>query len=157
MIREELLHPIISHFPIAMLVSLSFIKLAHLIVIKKSEIWAKNFKLISTILLGLGSFLLLPTLFLGEMATDIVKVNACDLTKIYAHEELAETCLFIFIAAIFMDVLGNLDQFKSKIFIQVITFAIILIGNFYLFQTGHTGAELVYEYGTAVKGYNCSN
>lgn len=155
MIREELLHPIISHFPIAMLVSLSFIKLAHLIVIKKSENWAKNLKLLSTVLLGIGSFLLLPTLFLGEMATDIIKVNACNLTKIYAHEELAESCLYIFIAAIFIDVLGNIDQLKSKISLQILCFIFILIGNYYLFQTGHTGAELVYEYGTAVSGYTC--
>ncbi|MFT6631812.1 MAG: putative membrane protein [Bacteriovoracaceae bacterium] len=153
MIREELLHPVISHFPIALLVLVMFTKLAHLIVMKRYIELSKNIDMISKFLLIVGSIMILPALFLGDMAFDIVKNDLSNITTAYRHEDLAHNTLIVFIIAIVLDTLVSVREFsfKQMFTIQVCLFFTIALGNYYLFQTAHLGADLVYEQGAGVK------
>jgi uncharacterized membrane protein len=152
MIREELLHPVISHFPIALLVLVMFTKLAHLIVMKKYTELAKNIDIISKFLLIVGSAMILPALFLGDMALDIVKNDLINITAAYRHEDLAHNTLIVFIIAIVLDTLISVKKFsfRQMYMIQVTLFLSIVLGNYFLFQTAHLGADLVYEQGAGV-------
>lgn len=98
---------------------------------------------------GLLSHLIV--MFLGDMALDVVKQNACSITAIYQHEEKAYYALYCFAFAL-------TDEFikvKWGEKFRVVTLISLLLGLYFLFETGHSGAQLVYEQGVAVKGFNC--
>lgn len=156
MIREELLHPALSHFPIACLVLVVFTKLTQLIVIKKYPELEQNLTFTHRFLLLIGCAMLLPTMFLGDMALDIVKGNLCNLVKAYQHEELGQITLIIFIIALAGEVLIISEKIKRNLiyFVHIFVFGFILLGNTYLFQTAHTGANLVYEQGAGLLNAN---
>lgn len=153
MIREELLHPITSHFPIALLILLIFTKLAQLFVIKTSDSWHEKLDFLNKFLLFTGSLMLLPTIFLGDMAFDIVKSEMKNITLAYKHDELAHTTLYCFIAVLISEVIPLLKPISKNLIKMYLIFQIALIGigNYYLFETAHSGATMVYDYGTAVK------
>jgi len=159
--REELLHPAASHFPIALLVLLMFTKTAQFFVTEKYSELKKNLQVISKFLLVTGTCFLLPAIFLGDMALDIVKNHLCEITAAYEHEEYAKITLIIFIIAIVLDTLPLVPQVPTKLKrpLNVALLMTIFIGNFYLFETAEHGAELVYEQGAGVKGHipRCDN
>ncbi len=152
MIREELLHPAVSHFPIALLVLVGFTKLFQLIVTKKYKELADSLNLISKFLLITGSCFLLPAIFLGDMAFEIVKKDLSNITAAYKHDELAHYTLICFIVAVSIDTLNNVKKFKVQYEFQIniALFIAILVGNYFLFNTAHIGSNLVYEQGAGV-------
>lgn len=143
MIREELLHPAISHFPIAFLVLATALKL--ILLFKEDE----RILFTARVLLYLGTFLILPTLFLGDMALDIVKNDLCRLTLAHEHEELGELTLIIFIIGAALDVALNF-KLPYKSLVKYLGFIALLFGCGVLFETAEHGGELVYEDGAAV-------
>lgn len=147
--REELLHPLIAHFPIACLILSFFTKAAQLIVMKKYEQLGQNIQFMTRFLLYFGCAMLLPTIFLGDMAFDIVKPELCNTVLAYQHDELAEITLAIFVFGIFLEI-GT--QFKHK-FLLPLNIAVLIVmgfGNYYLLETSHLGGKLVYEQGAGL-------
>lgn len=155
MIREELLHPVISHFPIALLVLVMFTKLAQLIVMNKYNEMEKNLDVISKFLLIVGTSMILPALFLGDMALDIVKNDLSNITTAYRHEDLSHNTLIVFIIAIVIDTLIGMKKLEKtqKLIFELVLLLTIFLGNYFLFQTAHLGADLVYEQGAGVKAF----
>ena len=161
MIREELLHPAISHFPLALLVLVFFTKTAQLFVTEKYPELNKNLQVISKFLLLTGSAFLLPSLFLGDMAFDVLKQDVCDLVAVYRHEDMAHYALVTFIIAIVFDTLSYINQIakKFKPLINVLLILTIGVGNYFLLKTAHMGGDLVYEQGVGVRAVTkgCKN
>ncbi len=153
MIREELLHPAVSHFPIAFLSMLMLTKTAQFFVTEKYDEIKKYLYIISKFLLIVGASLLLPSLFLGDMALDVVKQDLCKITQAYQHEDLAHYTLIVFIIAIVFDTLLDIEKIPAKFHkvLKALVLLSIFLGNYYLFQTAHMGGDLVYEQGAAVK------
>ncbi len=153
MIREELIHPAISHFPLALLVLVMFTKTAQFFVTEKYTELKKNLALISKFLLLTGSAFLLPTLFLGDMAFDAVKSDVCNFITVYRHEDLGHYTLVTFIVAIVFDTLIQIKQVPAKLrpLLNIATLITIFLGNYFLLNTANLGGELVYEQGVAVK------
>lgn len=148
MIREELLHPAVSHFPIAFLFLSLGLKIA-IVVFKQNQLQTSY-----RLLLYLGTAFILPTLFLGDMALDIVKTKACRLDLIHEHEELGEQTLYFFIGAILMEMAimaTPMARYIKKFFLDCFILLILGCGCFFLFETAEHGAELVYDQGVAVK------
>lgn len=150
MIREELLHPLFSHFPIAMLILSLFTKVAQLICLKISSEFEKKFSFLTKFLLFGGGALLLPTLFLGDMAFDIIKPTLCNTIDVYKHEELAELSLLLFITCMVIE-LTSLLKIKYKKYLNILSILTMIIANSYLIRTSHLGAKLVYDHGAGVK------
>ena len=147
--REELLHPAVSHFPIACLVMFSIGYLLQVFLFKKGNSLYGNLVFFNRTLLFFGASMLLPTLFLGDMAFDVIKENLCDITPVYRHEELGETCLIIFLFTMAVEISAIFKSEWSK-YTQYLVLILTFYGVFLLFKTSHLGAELVFEQGAAV-------
>jgi hypothetical protein len=130
-----------------------FVKIAELFIPKNYEEIKPQVDFLSRFLLIVGSLSLIPTLFLGDISLDIVKSEMRNITLAYQHEELAHNALYIFIAALVIDLIPVIKKIPGK-YIKlhtVILLTTIIFGNYYIFKTAHSGASLVYDYGTAVE------
>jgi uncharacterized membrane protein len=149
MIREELLHPMISHFPIAMFSLALVTKSLELLTYSKYRDFSKKVNFLSKSLIFTAPLFFLITIYLGDIATEIIKSNFCESYLIPKHEELGYYALYFFIGSLIFESLS--EVFKDK---KIICNSIILLtligGNYFLFQTAHLGAKLVYEKGAAV-------
>lgn len=158
MIQEELIHPMISHFSIACLILIFFTKLAQIFHLEKSKMRQHQLQFTHHFLLFIGSLMLIPTLFLGDMAFDIVKKNLCYLTEAYQHEEMAHQCLYIFIFIMILELGFKIDLITSCLsknsymkYYHFIILIFIILGNYYLIKTAHLGSNLVYKQGAGVQ------
>jgi uncharacterized membrane protein len=157
-IREELLHTISSHFPIALLSLALITKSLQLIFMRLSHSITKQLQTISTFLLYTGLVFYIIALFLGDTAFDIIKSSVCNLTLIYKHEQMAENAIPYFIIAIFFEiaVAAKIKLFKKhSLVVRILTLLALSIGNYYMFSAAHIGGTMVYEQGVAVKNYKC--
>ena len=107
---------------------------------------------LGTLFIGLASLGI--SLFLGDLALDDVKAQACDLTSIYYHEEMAYFSLYWFLGTGLMECLR---LWKKNILFEIICFVFIFISCIQLFKTAKQGAELVFENGVGVKNSSCEN
>jgi hypothetical protein len=94
---------------------------------------------------GLLTFMI--NLFLGDEAYEVVKNSACSLGLLQQHDDLAHISLYFYLGGLFYEPL----QFKlAKKWCFLICFPFLLIGTYYLVETGHSGAKAVYDQGTGV-------
>ncbi len=151
-IREELLHPIMAHFPIALFVLALFTKMAQVFAMKFAKDQVQNLQVITRFLLFSAPLFFLVTLFLGDTSLDIVKNDLPNLTLAYKHEDTSYLALYFFLGAIFSEVIISIETIglgiKKAAHISVLL--LLIIGNYYLMQTAHLGGMLVYEQGAAV-------
>lgn len=151
--RTEVLHPLFVHFPIALLIMATIFKIATL--------WGKGkfLDIPGTILLIIGTIGGWAAIYTGDLADGIVSRTICDPTVLKAHENHGYTMIWLFTAAVFIDVLY---QFKFSTFkiswAKGILVLLMLIGTGYLGYVGHLGAQLVYQQaaGVYVPTSNCA-
>lgn len=152
-LREELLHPLFSHLPIAMF----FIAL----VAKSIELGAKSYSkshsegaaFIARVMIFTSPMLYMINIFLGDIALEAVKNNLCNIGTAYQHESLAEEAMIWFLIPIAMEALtlSRLPQLKKfLVLISFVSFFGLLVSNYKMLQAAHLGAELVYEQGAGV-------
>ena len=152
MLREELIHPILVHFPIA-LVSLTFFlrTILWLPFFCKNEFLKNAFYFC----FYLGMFSYLPSIFSGEMAFDVVREAANRTSDIYAHEEAAELSMYIFLVSGSVHVLLQIFSEKlkkwQKLLIEILCYLLITAGFLTLAHTAHLGGNLVYNQGIGVR------
>jgi len=150
MIREELLHPVLSHFPIAMFSLALGTKLLELLLFKAKREFQKKLNFVSKFLIYLAPLFFLIAMFLGDSSLDIIKNEFCDLSLVSKHEDLSYWALYFFLGTLIFESLSEFLK-KFEIFLQIGAFITLLFGNYFLFKTAHLGGELVYEKGAAVK------
>lgn len=150
--RNELYHPLISHLP---LVFLGLFPIAALLgFLFKDELKSHMLFLKHLFLYG-GIFGLFISLFLGDMALDEVSSTVCQLNKVYHHEEQAYFMLYSSLVLLALEVLIFMKKEIKEAFLVLPQILVGFVLLFFVYQTGHSGAELVYEYGTAVKNATC--
>lgn len=146
------LHPLIVHFPVALLIVVPLFILLGLI--RKS--WRRAMMTSALLLMILGTaatWLAVPT---GEAAGKLAERSPAMEVVLERHESLAETSrtLFTILTAIFAVMLIGLKSFKREselaptLAVHVPFLALYLAGLLVLANTAHNGGRLVHEFGT---------
>lgn len=151
--REELLHPMMSHFPIAMFFLALVAKSFGLAIKSYSKKLSKESLSLARSLIFLAPLLYMINLFLGDIALEKVKNSLCDITQAYQHEQLAETAMLWFIVPIVAEALSFIE-WNNKLLLKKLCvsfgFLGLILGNFYMVKTAQLGSKLVYEQGAGV-------
>jgi uncharacterized membrane protein len=153
--RSELIHPMLAHFPLALLGVYPFVYTSQFFFknpIKDRLEWGARG------LLYLGIVLYMVTLYLGDMALEIVTPKLCQLSLAYDHETWGYYGLYSWGLVLVLDI-SNLIGLEKKLswikFLPVGKAFFSFLALLTLYQAGHSGAGLVYEFGAAVKNAVC--
>lgn len=153
--RLELIHPMIVHFPLALLfagVCLRFFSFFW----RKSE----NYSYIlfsSWVILTLGVCSAWLAVVAGEIASDIVRKNLCDTNVLHLHSQCAYKAAILFTCGLIVD-WGKFWRRNALLplynnLLAITRLILFTAATFFLASTGYLGGSLVYEQGAAVE--NC--
>lgn len=143
-IRVEQLHPLFIHFPIVFLILAPILKLTG-ILIKKYQ---RELRFTYLVSLCLGLIGLLVSLYFGDIAFAQIKSEVCQFQLVHRHEDLAYYCVFAFVIALLFELLV---QIWSKEFMSYLAFLPLIIGQYFLIETSHLGAKMVYDHAIGTK------
>lgn len=138
------LHPMLVHFPIALLIVAVISDLAGLLL--KREF----FNRMGLLLLLLGTAGLIATYLSGRSAADGLTETGSLKMAIETHEEAAELTLWLMIATTVIR-LGLIGFRKYTGMIRWIPLALFLVGVASLARTGYYGGELVFKHAAGVQ------
>jgi uncharacterized membrane protein len=148
--RTELWHPLIVHFPIALLIFATLIRVTYKLLGERSDWLLKS----SRVLLYPGVVFAWAAVYTGGLADAEVVRSLCDPTVVETHETLAYTVGYLFTIALVLDLIdllplpslgATLGYWKEWIVILL-----MVVGTAYLGYTAHIGAKLVYQQGAGV-------
>lgn len=143
--RTEIWHPLVVHFPIALLIIASLFKILTLFL--KEQTWKQG----GSVLLLLGTLGVWLAIYTGNLADGIVSRTLCDPTVLKAHENSAYALAWLFTAAFLLDAAHLFKLFKSDAkWLKLSVIILMLTGSGFLVYAGHLGAQLVYQQGAGV-------
>lgn len=147
--RKELWHPVMVHFPIALLLVATFFLLISFFSKHERKIFFSNGSFILLLLGVTGAWL---GIYTGDLADGIVARKLCDPTVLKDHELAAQTMTYLFTGAAVVHVLFYFGLLRSRlsVFAPYVIFACMLIGSGFLIRAGHLGALTVYQQGGGV-------
>lgn len=150
--RAELIHPLVVHFPLALLLTGAALRLAHFL-LRRTR--ASQVTLVSAwILLLLGVCSAWIAVIAGEVAEDIVRNRLCMPEVLEHHKDLAYITATLFSIALLIDFFkAALKEtfFANSSIVQGIMALLYIAATVILIFTGGYGADLVYEQGAAVE------
>ncbi len=148
--RIEVLHPMVVHFPIALLATGT---LAWLVGRCVSEHGSWSFFVpAGRLALAAGTIGLWGAVYTGDLADAEVVRSLCDPTVVERHEEWAYWVGYLFTGALSVDIgLAHIEisDFSRRLASILVAIAFVT-GSGLLVYVGHLGAKLVYEQGAAV-------
>lgn len=147
----EGLHPLVIHFPVALLLVAPVLLILGLIVRQQT----RAFMLAGFVLMLLGTLGALAAVKTGEAAGELAERTPEISAVLERHESLAETTLTIFAILTFMYaallfVPGFFKRVLSRkiiIWSHLIFLAVYASGSLVLVNTAHHGGRLVHEFG----------
>jgi len=147
--RKELWHPVIVHFPIALLLVATFFLLIHFFFRGEYKRIFLNSAFFVLILGVIGAWL---AIFTGDLADGIVSRKICDPTVLKDHELAGQTTAYLFTGAAIIHLLLFLNVLKGKMetLLPFLIFVLMIVGSVFLYRTGHSGASVVYQQGGGV-------
>lgn len=149
--RPELIHPLIVHFPLALLLTGVALRFIHFLL--RNSRFARVTLFSSWILLSIGVCFAWIAVAAGEVAADIVSKGLCKPDVFEQHQDFAYTASTLFSIALFIDLVktwGRISFFNSTA-LSLIMALIYISATAMLILAGGYGANLVYEQGAAVK------
>ncbi|MCB0422365.1 MAG: hypothetical protein KDD61_15305 [Bdellovibrionales bacterium] len=149
MIRQELIHPMVVHFPIAMLTLAALVRVVSLF--KWKPFIQEHMELSLQFLLYVGVFFYGIVLFTGDLAADVVKFQIAKPHLINQHEDFAYEALYGFIISVIIEIAGHQIWPKKIKVTKALSVMTLLISMGLMFRASHSGAMLVYEQGAAVE------
>lgn len=148
--RVELFHPLVVHFPLALLLCGTATWLIGQWV-REHQRW--DFLLpAGRLMLGIGAISAWVAVYTGHLADAEVVRTLCDPTVVERHEEYGTTVAAVYTAALALE-LGSLltDAFQRwRHLIALLVGVALIVGATLLGYTGHLGSTLVYQQGAAV-------
>lgn len=150
MFDTTFIHPMVVHFPIALLI-IGFLADAIGVIFKKDFFSKAGFYL-----LILGTIGVIAAYITGENAGEKVEEIAAVEQAFEAHEEAAKTTLILaLITAVVRIIFVSLKKYSGAF--KWLTLVLFLFTVISIFNTGHKGGTLVYNYGAGVQLINSSN
>ncbi|GAB6283569.1 MAG: hypothetical protein STSR0008_23470 [Ignavibacterium sp.] len=144
MFDTTFIHPMVTHFPIALLI-IGFLADAIGVIFKKDFFTKAAFYL-----LVLGAIGVVAAYITGENAGEKVEEIAAVEQALESHEEAAETTLILaLITAVVRIIFVAIKKYSTPI--KWITLVLFLFTVISIFNTGHKGGTLVYNYGAGVQ------
>lgn len=144
------IHPMVVHFPIALLI-IGFLADAIGVIFKKDFFSKAGFYL-----LILGTIGVIAAYITGENAGEKVEEIAAVEQAFEVHEEAAKTTLILaLITAVVRIIFVSLKKYSGAF--KWLTLVLFLFTVISIFNTGHKGGTLVYNYGAGVQLTNSSN
>lgn len=152
--RTELWHPLVVHFPIALLLVGTALRLLG----GFRRRWDRLHVLAVSgrVLLGLGTIGAWAAIYTGTLADAEVARSLCDPTVVEAHEFWAYRVAWLFTAALALDAAvwpvrrTGWGQPWSERGLLALLAGCLLLGSVGLGYVGHLGSKLVYQQGAAV-------
>ncbi|NIS38624.1 hypothetical protein GWN26_16365, partial [Candidatus Saccharibacteria bacterium] len=136
------IHPLIVHFPIAILL---FAALINLLTFFIPEKWWDETK--NTVLYVAGSLAALVTYYTGQAAADSIFLPTKAQPVLSEHADWAFYLLWFFILyAVLRFAFHWFGLFEKKSF-KIIAFITVLPGLFMVYETAEYGGEMVFGYG----------
>lgn len=148
--RIELLHPMIVHFPLALLSVGSLVWIVGRLVHREGR-WgflAPSARL----MLAIGTVTVWVAIYTGDLADAAVARQLCDPRVAETHEEYALIVAAIYTAAVGIDLFA-LWRLKEKVWRRgsaVVVGSALIVSTALLMYVGHLGASLVYQQAAAV-------
>ena len=145
------IHPLLIHFPIALLtIAVLFDVVALVVPAKRSEIRA-----VAVALFTLGAVAALAAFFTGRAAADAVLAPAAAQTLLTDHADWAERTVWFYglfaLARLAMLWFDHKERLPAGKVLNLLAVVIGAGGIFLLFQTGDRGAQMVFQYGLGVQ------
>jgi uncharacterized membrane protein len=137
------IHPMIVHFPIALLIASVVFDVLAFRWLTKSFHEASFYTLIGGLL---GAVLAIVT---GSLAEDLVVKGGAPKAIIERHETLAYAASALFAALLAMKILIRSERLRE---LPALSLAVGLVGLGVLSAAGYFGGNLVYEFGAGVLG-----
>jgi uncharacterized membrane protein len=138
------IHPLIIHFPIALLVFAVLFDLARLRF--REQDWLENAVIA---LYASGTIGLIAAFFTGREAVETVSVTGGAVPVVSSHEDWALYTLIFFMVYTTIRFMAWWKE-PDNGFVQSILLIIAFVGIGILWKTGDLGAQLVYQHGVAV-------
>ncbi len=136
------MHPMIVHFPIAILLLAAFMDLLDFFL---PEGWWDELK--TTLLYGIGAISVLATYITGNWAADSVFLPAGAQSVLNEHADWGWWTLWFFGIYLLLRIGLHWYRAMDRKAIRIVAFITVLPGLFMLYQTGDHGAEMVFGYG----------
>ncbi len=152
--RIELIHPMLVHFPLALLLIGAALRFIFFFAGRKR--FARYILVSSWILLFLGVCFAWITAIAGEFAEDIVSGKLCNPEVLENHMHLAYTAASLFSIALILDwgkQLAKKLHYPSNLIklLTIVYFLLYLSAVIILIFVGKFGGNLVYDQGAAVE------
>jgi uncharacterized membrane protein len=150
--REELVHPLFVHFPIALLVIGSFLLLfARTNLLTKAKY---NLLFSSRLLIVIGSLFSWITVYTGTLADSVVGREVCDPTVLEDHERYGYYVAILFSTVSLLEIGFNFIKSKLKAnlfrFLKTLSLLLAIGGTVFLGYEAHLGGKLVYQQAAGV-------
>ena len=140
------LHPLIIHFPIALLMSAIGIDLFS--VIFKKHLWIRYCALTTYVM---GTLAALAAYLTGHLAADSVYLPAAAHHVLHHHSELALYTLLFFAVFTVLRALSIWKSGKHFVLVSIILLILSIPGLGLIIETGEHGAEMVFKYGVGIQ------
>lgn len=153
-LRVELIHPMLVHFPIALLLVGTGIRCAAFFAREHSGYPALLFTSRLVLAIGLGFAVL--TILAGELAESVVGKTLCLPEVLEDHAALAFTATFLYAFGLLGDFVGDpardwIRSGKFKKFVVTVSYFLLLAGALLLLLAARLGGSLVYDQGAATE------
>lgn len=149
--RAELWHPLVVHFPIALLLVGTGLRLLGMGHQRYASLHVAQSA--GRLLLVLGTVGTWVAVYTGTIADAAVARTLCDPTVVEQHEQWAYAVAWLFTAGVVIDGLTayalSLPSLGRRS-LQALLIVVLLAGSGALGYVGHLGATLVYQQGAAV-------
>jgi uncharacterized membrane protein len=149
------IHPLVVHFPVAILAIAIFFDFVSFFLPKKKKWWTEE---ATAFLYAVGAAIAVGVYFTGKAAADSVFLPAEAQSVLTTHADWALYTVWfygIYAVARLLATWKGREEHRLKYHIGF--FALSLAGLFMLFQTGDNGAKMVFKYGVGVQNVDIEN